>query len=158
MRRHFTATAFIIDSKKRTLLLFHKRLQRWMPPGGHIGDDETPEGAAARECKEETGLDVEIIGDRQADLFEGNREEGGMLAKPIAMLLENIPASAERNEPDHEHMDFLFIAKPLDEMQAVTLAESEGREIRWFTRKEIEALDEKIEIFANVKKYILSLL
>ncbi len=158
MIRHFTATAFIIDSRKRTLLLFHKRLNRWMPPGGHIGDDETPEDAAKRECKEETGLDVEIIGDRQEDLFKENKEEGRMLAKPIAMFLENIPASAERNEPAHEHMDFLFVARPLDERQEVTLAEVEGREIRWFTRKEIEALDEHTEIFANVKRYILSLL
>ena len=54
MHRHFTATAFIIDSKGRTLLLWHKRLNRWMPPGGHIDDNETPEEAARRECKEET--------------------------------------------------------------------------------------------------------
>lgn len=158
MHHHFTATAFIIDSHKRTLLLFHKRLGRWMPPGGHVHEDETPEETASRECKEETGLDVEIIGDTQSDLFQHNREEGRMLKKPIAMLLESIPASAERNEPAHEHMDFLFIAKPLNETQAVTLAAEEGREIRWFTRQEIEALDTEEEIFANVKRYILQLL
>ena len=158
MHRHFTATAFLIDKKKRTLLLFHKRLQRWMPPGGHVGENETPEEAAKRECKEETGLDVDIIGDSSADLFLRNPEEGRMLKKPIAMLLENIPASAERNEEAHEHMDFLYIAKPLDEDQSVILAEEEGREIRWFTRSEIEALDTETEIFANVRMYILSLL
>ena len=158
MRRHFTATAFLIASKKRTLLLFHKRLQRWMPPGGHVGENETPEEAAKRECKEETGLDVDIIGDSSADLFLRNPEEGRMLKKPIAMLLENIPASAERNEEAHEHMDFLYIAKLLHEDQAVILAEEEGREIRWFTRSEIEALDTETEIFANVRMYILSLL
>ena len=158
MRRHFTATAFLIDSKKRTLLLFHKRLQRWMPPGGHVSENETPEEAAKRECKEETGLDVEIIGDASTDLFLKNPHEGRMLKKPIAMLLENIPASAERNEEAHEHMDFLYIAKLLHEDQAVILAEEEGREIRWFTRSEIEALDTETEIFANVRMYILSLL
>ena len=129
-----------------------------MPPGGHVGENETPEEAAKRECKEETGLDVDIIGDSSADLFLRNPEEGRMLKKPIAMLLENIPASAERNEEAHEHMDFLYIAKLLHEDQAVILAEEEGREIRWFTRSEIAALDEKTEIFANVKEYILTLL
>ena len=89
MNRHFTATAFVIDSNKRVLLLWHRRLERWMPPGGHVDEDETPEDAAKRECKEETNLDVEIVGDAQDDLFVGNPDEGRMLKKPIAMLLEN---------------------------------------------------------------------
>lgn len=158
MTRHFTATAFIVDSKNRTLLIHHKRLGRWMPPGGHVHENETPEETARRECKEETGLDVEIVGDEQTDLFGRNPAEGRMLKKPIAMLLEEIPASAERNEPAHQHMDFLFIARPMDESQTVVLEESEGSEIRWFTREEIEALDEATEIFSNVKEYVLSVL
>lgn len=158
MHRHFTATAFLIDSKHRTLLLWHKRLQRWMPPGGHIDPDETPEDAAVRECKEETGLDVEIIGQDQEDLFAKNPEEGRMLRKPFSLLLENIPACPERGEDAHQHMDFVYIARPLDEEQAVILAEHEGREIRWFTREEIAVLDPKTEIFANVQEYILLIL
>ncbi len=128
-----------------------------MPPGGHIDEHETPEEAAKRECKEETGLDVQIVGDTQADLFEKNRDEGRMLTKPIAMLMENIPASKERNEPAHQHMDFLFIAKLVDPTQKVVMSD-ESREMRWFTKQEIEKLDESTEIFANVKTYILSIL
>ncbi len=158
MKRHFTATAFIVDSRKRTLLLWHKRLNRWMPPGGHIDPDETPEDAAKRECKEETNLDVEIVGDPQADLFTQNRSEGRMLTKPIAMLLEEIPASLERGEPAHQHMDFLFIARPLDESQAIKIAEEESDRMRWFDAQEIEMLNPETEIFANVKAYIQKLL
>jgi 8-oxo-dGTP pyrophosphatase MutT (NUDIX family) len=155
MTRHFTATAFIIDSRKRTLLLWHKRLGRWMPAGGHVDPDETPEDAALRECKEETGLDVEIVGDPQEDLFAGDASEGRMLKKPIAMLLEEIPASPERGEPAHQHMDFLFIARPLDETQAARIAPAESEKIKWFTRDEVAALDPKTEIFSNVQRYIL---
>jgi 8-oxo-dGTP pyrophosphatase MutT (NUDIX family) len=158
MQRHFTATAFVVDSRKRALLLWHKRLNRWMPPGGHVDPDEIPEETARRECKEETGLDVTITGDPTADQFGGNPEEGRMLAKPLALLLENIPASPERGEPAHQHMDFLYLATPVDESQALSLAEEEGRELRWFTQEEIAALDEHTEIFHNVKHYILSLL
>ncbi len=153
MQRHFTATAFIIDSKKRTLLLWHKRSKRWMPPGGHIDENETPEDAAKRECKEETGLDVEIIGESSVDLFEKNRSEGRMLKKPIALLLENIPASEEHGEPMHQHMDFLYIAKLINESQMI-VPEVEHQEIRWFTRAEVEFLKES-EIYTNVKAYIL---
>ncbi|MEK7137076.1 MAG: NUDIX domain-containing protein [Patescibacteria group bacterium] len=158
MLRHFTATAFIVDSKKRTLLLWHKRLSRWMPPGGHVDPDETPEETAKRECKEETGLNVEILGEEQRDLFALAPAEGRILKKPIAFLLENIPESKERNEPAHQHMDFLYIAKLLDETQVVKLEEREGREARWFTHDEIAALNPQTEIFANVQRYILQLL
>jgi len=81
-----------------------------------------------------------------------------MLLRPIAMLLEEIPESKERGEPKHQHMDFLFIARPTDESQVLILDESEAREMRWFTRKEIEMLDQQTEIFANVQAYILSVL
>lgn len=158
MIRHFTATAFIVDSKRRTLLLWHRRLQRWMPPGGHVDPDETPEETARRECKEETGLDIAIIGEEQPDVFAGNPQEGGILRKPIAFLLENIPTSTERNEPAHQHMDFVYLVRPLDESQVLRLQREEGDRLCWFTAAEIAALDESTEIFANVKRYILSIL
>lgn len=158
MHRHFTATAFVVDSHGRALLLWHKRLKRWMPPGGHVDGDETPEETARRECKEETGLDVEIVGESQEDLFVRNPEEGRMLKKPIALLLENIPASPERGEMSHQHMDFVYLARPRDERQVLSLAKEEGTELRWFTRGELTHLDERTEIFANVKGYILRIL
>lgn len=158
VQRHFTATAFVIDSRNRVLLLWHKRLNRWMPPGGHVDADEMPEETARRECKEETGLDVEIVGDEQRDMFAKNPAEGRMLRKPFALLLENIPACDERGEPAHEHMDFVYRAKPLDESQLLTLAQDEGSAIRWFTRDEILPLRTDDELFANVKTYILTLL
>jgi 8-oxo-dGTP pyrophosphatase MutT (NUDIX family) len=157
MQRHFTATAFVVDSKKRTLLLWHKRLQRWMPPGGHVDPDEIPEEAAARECLEETGLRVEIVGREQPDLFATCPDEGRILKKPVALLLENIPASPERGEPEHQHMDFVYLARPLDEDAPLTLAEDEGRELRWFTKSEVEALTEA-EMYGNVRAYLLSAL
>ena len=156
--RHFTATAFVTDSKNRVLLIWHKRLNRWMPPGGHVDENELPEEAAKRECKEETGLDVEIIGEVCNDLFLQNPHEGKMLKKPHALLLENIPASTERNEPAHQHMDFVYLATPVDESQQLILAEEEGDHLRWFAKKAVELLDTDREIFSNVKTYVLDLL
>jgi 8-oxo-dGTP pyrophosphatase MutT (NUDIX family) len=153
MQRQFTATAFVVDSQKRVLLLWHKRLQRWMPPGGHVDPNETPDETARRECKEETGLDVEIIGDTQTDLFKDAAHEGRMLKRPFAMLLENIPASESRGEPVHEHMDFLYLAKPLDESQALRIADAEAEHLRWFTADDIEKLTDD-EIFTNVRSYV----
>ncbi|UPA22952.1 NUDIX domain-containing protein [Candidatus Peribacteria bacterium] len=156
MIRHFTASAFVVDSQKRILLLWHKKAQKWMPPGGHIDENELPEDAAKRECKEETGLDVEITGDAQDNLFATNPAEGRILKKPFAFLLETIEARPAHNEPAHEHMDFVYLARPVDEDQVLTLEENEGEELRWFTADEVQAIpDEKI--YSNVRGFILNL-
>jgi 8-oxo-dGTP pyrophosphatase MutT (NUDIX family) len=152
MKRHFTTSVFIIDSEKHVLLIWHKRLQRWMPPGGHIDPDETPEAAAMRECKEETGIDVDIIGDAQPDLFADYPHEGRLLKKPFAMLLEYIPAHEGRNEPAHEHMDFVFLARPTNEDQVLSMNEEEAEDMKWFSLKEIDLLDDSM-MYANVRNH-----
>jgi hypothetical protein len=55
-------------------------------------------------------------------------------------------------------MDFVYRAHLTDEEQKLTLLEEEATELRWFTTAEIATLDERTEIFANVKHYILQIL
>jgi 8-oxo-dGTP pyrophosphatase MutT (NUDIX family) len=54
---HVTASAIVVGSRG-TVLHLHKRLGRWMQPGGHIDPGESPPVAARREAIEELGLDV----------------------------------------------------------------------------------------------------
>ena len=54
---HFTASALVVGARG-TVLHLHKRLGRWMQPGGHIDAGETPPEAARREAVEELGLEV----------------------------------------------------------------------------------------------------
>lgn len=52
---HVTASA-IVRGPRGVLLHRHKRLRRWLQPGGHIDGDEQPHAAAVRETAEETGV------------------------------------------------------------------------------------------------------
>ena len=45
-------TGYIFDENGRQLLIHHNKLNMWLPPGGHIEANETPDEALVREIKE----------------------------------------------------------------------------------------------------------
>ena len=56
---HITASAIVVDERSTTVLLhLHRRLDRWLQPGGHVEAGEHPDDAAVRETVEETGVAV----------------------------------------------------------------------------------------------------
>jgi len=56
--------AFGIVEESGQILVCHRRdMDMWDLPGGGVDPSESPWGAAIREVKEETGLDVEATGD-----------------------------------------------------------------------------------------------
>ena len=54
---HVTSSAFVVSSRG-VILHRHKVLGIWVQPGGHVDAGESPEEAAVRETREETGLDA----------------------------------------------------------------------------------------------------
>jgi len=67
---HITCTGLVLSrDHSRIILVHHRRLGRWLLPGGHIEPgDATLWDAAAREVREETGVDVTPLGSRLAGL------------------------------------------------------------------------------------------
>lgn len=55
-----TVSLLCRDDKDRLLVIRHSESGRWSVPGGAIEPGETPELAAIREAKEETGFDVRL--------------------------------------------------------------------------------------------------
>ncbi|MEZ4752827.1 MAG: NUDIX hydrolase [Bdellovibrionota bacterium] len=54
---HITASTWLVNSRKDSvLLLHHKKLNKWLQPGGHLDGNPDPLLEALREASEETGI------------------------------------------------------------------------------------------------------
>src|SRR5512137_1203411 len=111
----FTVAIFVVH-EDRLLVIHHRRLGKWLPLGGHIELDEEPEIAALREAKEESGLDVELLGERAPTTEPGTRA----LITPRFLDIHRISDT-------HEHIGLIYWARP--KKGTVTLSASEHHDI-----------------------------
>jgi len=103
--RHFVATVYVVHDGA-TALHHHDKLDMWLPPGGHIHQDELPHVAAEREVAEELGMDVDIV-TPEGDLSSATAES---LPRPQHFLLEDIDVGRD-GEVFHQHVDFVFYGR-----------------------------------------------
>ena len=57
MKTDLVVAAYIIH-KDKVLLIHHRQLDRWIPAGGHIDENETPDEALLREIKKSSTLAI----------------------------------------------------------------------------------------------------
>ena len=135
----FTVAIFVVHDGK-VLLIHHRKLDKWLPLGGHIELDEDPEQAALREAKEESGLDVELLGERPPTTGPGTRA----LIAPRFLDIHRITDT-------HEHIGMIYWARPkvgsarcadLTPQRGVptTLAAAEHHDIRWCSAEDLDRL------------------
>ena len=89
---HFTVSGFVTDPALAAMVLIrHRRLDRWLQPGGHIEPvDATLVSALVREMKEETGLTD--LAPEQPELFDVD--------------VHTVPPYG--GQPAHRHYDLRF--------------------------------------------------
>lgn len=132
MTGHVTTSAAVLSPDGRQVLLIHHRfLGKWLPPGGHY---ERPDGlweSARREVEEETG----VVG---LELHPWSLAHG----VPFDIDTHNMPANAAKNEGPHMHHDFRFLAvAPRVEELVPQLAEVHGA--RWAPLEELAATNDR---------------
>ena len=135
--RDFTVAVFVVD-RGRVLLHWHRKLGMWLPPGGHIEPDELPDAAALRETLEETGVAIQLVGERGLD--RDVPTEPRQLVRPAGIQLEDIT-------PDHQHIDLVYFAVPLGSLN-MPLPDGVG----WYDRAALDRLPLTAEVRAWTDK------
>ena len=126
----FTVAIFVVAAGK-VLLVHHRKLDKWLPLGGHIELDEDPETAALREAREESGLEVELIGERPPTTEAGTRA----LIAPRFLDIHRITDS-------HEHIGMIYWARPKN--GSLALSSEEHHHIRWCGKADLDGLEPRM--------------
>lgn len=120
---HLTGSALVVDpATRRFVVLHHRKLERWLQPGGHADGEGDLAEVALREAREETGL------------------EGLEVLRPAVDL--DVHEVAPPGDPVHRHLDLRFVVLATPGASAAPPpGNHESRDIRWVDPHGLARLD-----------------
>ncbi|WP_425386814.1 NUDIX hydrolase [Arenimonas oryziterrae] len=105
---HFTGSAWLVSADgERALLMHHRKLDRWLQPGGHADGDSDLARVALREAEEESGLTR-------------------LRVEPTVFDLDRHAIPARGAEAEHWHYDVRFVVRATDNEAFVLNEESQA--------------------------------
>jgi len=125
MKTDLTVAGYLIN-KGKVLLIHHRKLDLWLPVGGHIESDENPDEALVREFKEETGIEIEVLD--KSDLPIAGEVKFN-LATPFYVNVHSVR--------DHDHIGFYYVCKVLS-LNNLKINEEELKDLEWFEPEDLE--------------------
>jgi 8-oxo-dGTP pyrophosphatase MutT (NUDIX family) len=108
----------------------------WLPCGGHVEPNELPDDAAVRETFEESGVLVDLVGERTVDVSGPTA-----LVRPRGVQLEPI-------EPGHEHVDLIYFAVPQEPYDGRLPRRETDPSLGWYDEPALRRLDLTAEVRA----------
>ncbi|KKP24482.1 MAG: NUDIX hydrolase [candidate division TM6 bacterium GW2011_GWF2_28_16] len=144
LRKDFTATGYIVNPERtKMLVIFHNKLQKWLPAGGHVEPNELPHEAALREVFEETGITAKIITDDPIINLENKVD--CQIPRPYTILYQIVPEN--KKDIEHIHVDFIYAMQAEETIVKIDL--NEVSNIKWLTKEELL----KCNCFDSVKGF-----
>ena len=126
MQRHITVSGFVVY-EARVALHWHRKLNAWLPAGGHIEENEDPVQAVLREIREEFAIEAEVMPLHRRLAYESGPAQ---LHPPFAVL-DCYP------EPDHGHVDMVYLCTTVSGYPG--LSHDSENPIVWLTAEDLTA-------------------
>jgi len=133
MKLDLVVSGYIIHEDK-VLLIHHRKSGLWLPPGGHMDFQETPDRALKREIKEELNIDVDLLNMIPVSI-KGNIKQ--QLANPFHV---NIHSAG-----DHEHCCFFYVCLPKN-LDAFKIDQGEIIDYCWHTMDDLSKKHVPIDV------------
>jgi len=148
VRREPVGTIYVVNlDTKEFLLMFHRKLGKWLAPGGHVEGNENTAHTALREAKEELGVDIRILeikGVLGKDGKDFRQVESNPKSGAFCTIEEFIhPIGAQ--DP-HIHVDSIYVGTITSEKVAEKRNKEEVTARDWFSLSQIK----KLTTFDNV--------
>jgi 8-oxo-dGTP pyrophosphatase MutT (NUDIX family) len=124
----FVVETFVVY-KNKVLLRLHDKYKIWLSIGGHVELHEDPNEAAAREVKEEVGLDVKIVPAFPVPTFSSD---------DVKELIPPRGVNRHHINPTHEHVAHIYFAKATSDK---VIPEKENDVWKWVTKEELDGMD-----------------
>lgn len=137
---HFTSSALVISRAKKSLLLIHhKKLAKWLQPGGHLEEGTSPYLNALREVLEETGVTLHLD-----QIWPSSQK-----IAPWQLDIHTIPAN--KKEPAHQHFDLRYLFE-IDAEKTLTIEKKEVNQALWLPLSQISTTIKENALLAAISK------
>jgi 8-oxo-dGTP pyrophosphatase MutT (NUDIX family) len=120
----------------------HRKLGRWLQPGGHADGQTDVAAVALRESMEETGLTNLTL--------DTSENEATPLDLDVHIIPARYDAAGRIIEDAHEHHDVRFLIVANDE--AKPIVSDESHDVRWFTAEELHTATEEESVLRLWRK------
>jgi len=129
---HVTGSAWVVNrDRTHTLLVHHRRLGKWLQPGGHAEGETDALAVAIREAEEETGLRVRPV-------------------SPLIFDLDAHDIPERKKEPAHVHFDIRYLVEA--DMAKRVVVSPESRAAEWVRLEHVSAMNTDESVLRMVRK------
>lgn len=131
---HITSSCWILNKQLDSVLLtHHRKLNIWIPTGGHAESETEPISIAIREGEEETGLKLRLLS-----------------KIPFNKDIHIIPPY--KHVPKHKHFDYTYLFMPIGS-EEFTISD-ESHDLKWIPLLDIEKYSSELNVISMRDKSI----
>jgi len=132
---HVSGSAWVLNpARSHVLMLHHRKLDRWLQPGGHADKDPDIESVVLKETSEESGVDLAHI----------------RLVSDTIFDVDVHTVYPSKHDPRHEHFDIRFLLEIDDNIPLP--GNDESHQVLWVPLEQVSRFNNARSLYRMVQK------